>query len=67
MEKGHCLCKKEVIPGGLKILKAVSLTQYHPDPVGYAMEEKENIPGGWNIQWKANNTKCYSRSVERTR
>ena len=31
------------------------------------MEEKEKIPGGWNIQWEANNTKFDSDSVERMR
>ena len=45
-KKEHCLCKTEMIPGGWKIKIEVSLTQYHPDPVGYHMEEKEKIPGG---------------------
>ena len=48
-------------------MKEVSLTQYHPDPVGYAMGKKEKIPGGWNIQWEANITQCDSGSVERMR
>ena len=52
--------KREVIPGGWKCQRAVSITQYDPDPVEHAMDEKEKIPGGWNSQRESNNTQCYS-------
>ena len=51
--------KKEMIPGGWKIKKDVSVTKYYPDTVEYAMSEKEKIPGGWNIQREANNTQWF--------
>jgi hypothetical protein len=47
---------KEMIPVRWKIKKEVSVTKYHPDPVEYAMQEKEKIPGGWNSWREANNT-----------
>ena len=56
-----------MIPGRWAIKKKVSFTKYHPDPVEYAMEEKEMIPCGWNSQIKANNTQRDSGCVGRMR
>ena len=62
--KGIVHVKKVMIPLGWKILKEVSVTKYHPDPVEYAMEEKEKIPGGWNSQIKTNNTEYYPDPIQ---
>ena len=56
-----------MIPGGYTIEKEVSITIYHLDPVEYAIEEKEKIPGGWNSQMEVNNNQCDSGRVERMR
>ena len=50
---------------GWKIQKEVSATKHHLDIVEYAMQKKENIPGGWNSQREANNTQWDSGRVER--
>ena len=47
--------------------KEVSFTKYHPDPVEYAMVEKEKIPGRWNSQMVDTNTHCDSGRVEMLR
>ena len=35
----------------------VSIIRYEPDLVEHKMEGKEKIPGEWNFQREANNTK----------
>ena len=56
-----------MIPVGWQIKEEVSVNNSHLDLFGYAMEEKERIPGGWNRQMKVNNTQCDSGRVERMR
>ena len=55
-----------MIPGGWKVQKKASITQYHPDTVKHVMKEKEKIPVGWNSEMEANNTKSYCGFVEGT-
>ena len=57
--------KKGGIPGGWKISKESSITQYCLGPVEHYMEEKYKIPGGCNSLREANNTQCDSGHVER--